>query len=119
MVKNLHTDAGDVGLTPGPGRSHIPTERLSRVRKLPRPRSGACEPRLLRSMCPKPAVCSTRNRSMAAREEPAQQQRGLCDQKNRSRPQACQSASAGHCLGVEGGGAGEKREPVGTGRAFC
>ena len=53
VVKNLHANAGNVGLTPAPGRPHIPTERLSHVLKRLSPRCGACELQLLKSTCPR------------------------------------------------------------------
>ena len=46
MVKNLHASAGDMGLTPGPGIFHVPTEQLSHALKLwPREFHGLYSPR--------------------------------------------------------------------------
>ena len=39
VVKNLPANAGDMGSSPGPGRSHMPTEQLS-------PRATTTEPAL-------------------------------------------------------------------------
>ena len=119
MVKNLHASAGDMGLTPGPGIFHVPTEQLSHALKLASLHSGVCELQLLRPTCPKAhglqleklEHCDLRGACAAA-------MRTLCYQKkkNHSRykeTKACQSSvSCALSLGVEGGDAGEKGEPV-------
>ena len=47
MVKNLPANAGDLGSSPGQGRSHMPQSNWTRVPQLLSLRSGACEPQLL------------------------------------------------------------------------
>ena len=47
VVKNLPAIAGDTGLSPGPGRSHMPWSNLARVPQLLSLCSRACEPQLL------------------------------------------------------------------------
>ena len=47
MVKNLPTNAGDTGWSPGPGRSHMPQSNKARVPQLLSLRSTAREPQLL------------------------------------------------------------------------
>ena len=46
VVKNLLASAGDTGLTPGPGRSHMLQGNESHVPQLQSLCSRACEPRL-------------------------------------------------------------------------
>ena len=47
MVKNLPANAGDMGSSPGQGRSHMPQSNWTRVPQLLSLRSGACEPQLV------------------------------------------------------------------------
>ena len=47
MVKNLPVNAGDTGLSPGPGRSHMPRSNEARVPQLLSLHSRAREPQLL------------------------------------------------------------------------
>ena len=47
MVKNLPASAGDMGSSPGLGRSHMPRSRWARAPQLLSLRSGAREPQLL------------------------------------------------------------------------
>ena len=47
VVKNLPANAGDKGLSPGPGRSHMPQSNEARVPQLLRLCSRAHEPQLL------------------------------------------------------------------------
>ena len=47
MVKDPPANAGDMGSSPGPGRSHMPWSNKARVPQLLSLHSGACEPRLL------------------------------------------------------------------------
>ena len=44
MVKNLPTNAGDMGLSPGPGRSHVPRSNKACVPQLLSPRVTTAEP---------------------------------------------------------------------------
>ena len=46
-VKNLSANAGDMGSSPGPGRSHMPRSNEARVPQLLSLHSRACEPQLL------------------------------------------------------------------------
>ena len=47
VVKNPPANAGDTGLLPGPGRSHMPRSNWARVPQLLSLRSGAHDPQLL------------------------------------------------------------------------
>ena len=47
MVKNPPANAGDTGLSPGPGSSHMPQSNEARVPQLLSLRSRAREPQLL------------------------------------------------------------------------
>ena len=47
LVGNPPANAGDMGLGPGPGRSHMPRSNYVRVPQLQSLRSGAHEPQLL------------------------------------------------------------------------
>ena len=47
VVKNLPANAGDTGLSPGPGRSHMPRSNKARAPQLLSLRSRAHEPQLL------------------------------------------------------------------------
>ena len=47
MGKNPPANAGDMGLSPGPGESHMPQSSEARAPQLLSLRSGACEPQLL------------------------------------------------------------------------
>ena len=47
VVESPPANAGDVGLNPGPGRSHMPRSSWARVPQLLSLSSGACEPQLL------------------------------------------------------------------------
>ena len=51
VVKNLPANAGDTGLSPGPGRSHMLWSNWAREPRLLSLRSGACEPQLLSLHC--------------------------------------------------------------------
>ena len=46
MVKNLPANAGDMGLIPGPGRSHMPWSNQAQMPQLLSPCSRAQEPQL-------------------------------------------------------------------------
>ena len=67
MVKNLPANAGDTGLIPGPGRSHMPWSSSAHVSQLLRLRSGAREPRLLMPTCPRAVL---HKRDATARRSP-------------------------------------------------
>ena len=47
MVERLPASAGDVGSSPGPGRSHMPQSSWAHVPQLLNLLYGACEPQLL------------------------------------------------------------------------
>ena len=47
VVKNPPANAGDTGLSPGPGRSHMPQSNQDHAPQLPSLRSRAHEPQLL------------------------------------------------------------------------
>ena len=47
VVKNPPANAGDMGLSPGPGRSHKPWSNQARAPQLLSLCSRACEPQLL------------------------------------------------------------------------
>ena len=47
MVKNPPANAGDMGSSPGPGRSHMPQSSEAHAPQLLSLRSRACEPQLL------------------------------------------------------------------------
>ena len=47
VVKNPLANAGDTGLSPGPGRSHMPQSNKAYAPQLLSLRSRACEPQLL------------------------------------------------------------------------
>ena len=48
VVKNLPASAGDIGSSPGPGRSHMPWSNEAHAPQLLSLHSRACEPQLLR-----------------------------------------------------------------------
>ena len=47
MVKNPSANAGDMGSSPGPGRSHMPRNNKAHTPQLLSLHSRACEPQLL------------------------------------------------------------------------
>ena len=47
VVKNLPANAGDMGSSPGPRRSHLPWSNKARAPQLLSLRSRACKPQLL------------------------------------------------------------------------
>ena len=51
MVKNLPANAGDMGSSPGLGRSHMPQSNEARVPQLLSMHSRAREPQLLKPAC--------------------------------------------------------------------
>ena len=57
VVKNLPANAGDMGSTPGPGRSHMPQSNEARAPQLLSLRSRACEPQLLKPTRVEPVLC--------------------------------------------------------------
>ena len=65
VVKNLPANAGDMGLSPGPGRSHMPRSNKARVPQLQSLGSGAHEPQLLSlgSGAHEPQLLSLRSRA--------------------------------------------------------
>ena len=72
VVKNLPSNAGDTGSSPGPGRSHMPQSNSAREPQLLSLLSTACEPQLLKPVCLEPMLCnkrSHRNEKPAHRNE--------------------------------------------------
>ena len=70
--KNLPASAGDMGSSPGPGRSHMPWGNRARVPQLLSLRSRALEPQLLKPMSLEPVLYnkrSHRNEKPAHRSE--------------------------------------------------
>ena len=61
VVKNLPANAGDTGLSPGPGRSHMPWSNEARAPQLLSLHSRACEPQLLKPARLEPAPCNKRS----------------------------------------------------------
>ena len=80
MVKNLPANAGDPGLTPGPGRSQRPWSSYAVVPRLLSLRSGAQELQLTKPKCPracdqqqeKPMQQQAYRESQRSNEDPAQ-----------------------------------------------
>ena len=70
VVKNLPANAGDTGLSPGPGKSHMPWSNEARAPQLLSLHSRACEPQLL-----SPCAATTEARApraCAPQEKPPQ-----------------------------------------------
>ena len=61
VVKNPPANAGDTGLSPGPGRSHVPRGNWARAPQLLSLRSRACDPQLLKPVCLEPVLCNKRS----------------------------------------------------------
>ena len=53
MVKNRPASAGETGLIPGPGRSHVPRSSSASTPQLLSPCSRARELQLLKAECPR------------------------------------------------------------------
>ena len=70
MVKNLPTNAGDTGPSPGPGRSHMPQSNEARAPQLLRLRSRALKPQLL-------SLRATTTKAHAPRANAPQQEKPL------------------------------------------
>ena len=68
MVKNPPANAGDMGLSPGPGRSHMLQSNSARAPQLLSLRSRAREPQLLKPACLEPVP---RNKRSHRNEKPA------------------------------------------------
>ena len=51
VVKNPPANVGDMGSSPGPGRSHVPRSNKARAPQLLSLCSRACELQLLKPMC--------------------------------------------------------------------
>ena len=63
MVKNPPANAGDTGLSPGPGRSHMPRSNKARVPQLLSLRSRAREPQVLKPTRLEPVLRNKRKDS--------------------------------------------------------
>ena len=61
MVKNLPASAGDTGLSPGPGRSHMPQSSLARAPQLLSLHSVTCKPQLLKPVRLEPVLRNKRS----------------------------------------------------------
>ena len=68
LVKNLPANAGDTGLSPCPGRSHMPWSNEARAPQLLSLRSRAREPQLLRP-------CATTTEAHVPRAHAPQQEK--------------------------------------------
>ena len=61
VVKNPPANAGDMGLSPSPGRSHIPQSNQARAPQLLSLRSRTHKPQLLKPPCLEPVLCHKRS----------------------------------------------------------
>ena len=61
MVKNPPANAGDMGLSPGPGRSHVPRSNKAREPQLLSLRSRIREPQLLSPRALEPVLRNNRS----------------------------------------------------------
>ena len=68
VVKNLPVNVGDTGLSPGPGRSHMPQSNWARAPQLLSLLSRTCEPQLL-------SPCTTTTEAPAPRARAPQQEK--------------------------------------------
>ena len=68
MVKSPPAGAGDTGLSPGPGGSHVPRSGWARAPQLLSLRSRAYEPQLLKPTCLEPVL---RSKGSHRNEKPA------------------------------------------------
>ena len=75
VVKNLPTNARDTGLSPGPGRSHMPRSKKARAQHLLSLRSRAHGPQLLSPRATTTEACAPRAR--APQQEKAMTMRSL------------------------------------------
>ena len=69
--KNMPANAGDTGLIPGPGRSHMPRSNYARAPQLLSLRSRAREPQLL-SLCAKTTEAHAPRARALQQEKPLQ-----------------------------------------------
>ena len=69
VVKNPPANAGDTGLSPGLGRSHMPRSNWACASQLLSLRCRACEPQLLKPARLEPVLCNKRSHR---NEKPAQ-----------------------------------------------
>ena len=68
VVKNPPANAGDMGSSPGPGRSHMQRSNYARALQLLSMRSRAREPQLLKPACLEPVL---HNKTSHRSEKPA------------------------------------------------
>ena len=61
VVKNPPANAGDMGSSPGPGRSHMPWSNETRAPQLLSLRSRARKPQLLKPACLEPVLLNKRS----------------------------------------------------------
>ena len=80
MVKNPPANAGDMGASPGPGRSHMPRSNEARAPQLLSLRSRAHEPQLL-----SPSATTTEAHAPRARalqqEKPPNEKPAHCNEE--------------------------------------
>ena len=82
VIGNPPTNAGDVGSSPGPGRSHMPQSSCAHAPQLLSLRSGACEPQLLSPRATTteacvPRACAPQQEKPPQREARAPQRRAV------------------------------------------
>ena len=70
VVKNPPADTGDMGSSPGPGRSHMPQSNYAHAPQLSSLRSRACEPELLSPRATTTEVCVPRARTPQQEKPP-------------------------------------------------
>ena len=61
VVKNPPANAGDIGSSPGLGRSHMQRSNKAHAPQLLSLCSRACEPQLLKPACLEPVLCNKRS----------------------------------------------------------
>ena len=77
LEDKVNYSAGDAGLIPGPGGSHVPGSKEARASQLLSLRSGAQELHLLSPCAREPALCNKRRRCKERPEQPL-----LCSSRN-------------------------------------
>ena len=81
MVKNPPANAGDMGLIPGQGRSHMPWSNYVHALQLLNLRSRAREPQLLKPTCPRACVPQLLSPRAVTTEAQAPRARALQQEK--------------------------------------
>ena len=70
VVKNPPANAGDMGLSPGPGRSHMPRSNKAHAPQLLSLHSRARKPQLLSPRATTTETCSPRARALQQEKPP-------------------------------------------------